>query len=373
MSRRTPPLHAVILAGGAGERFWPASRRRRPKPLLEIIGNQTLLEATLGRARRLGGEDRVWIVCGKEHARAMRGASGLPSSRVLVEPERRNTAMAIAWAALHIEAEDPGAVMVVLPADHHVPDTRAFCADIRVAARAARDAGVLVTLGVNPTRPDTGYGYIQKGRPAGPDFPRLNCVKRFVEKPDRATARRYLSQGEFRWNAGIFVWTASRLLEEIEVCAPELHRALTPLRKAPTGRNRKSVEAAYQNAPSVSIDVAVMERSRRVWTLSVDFAWSDVGTWASLAEELEAGCGSRERDGENSARDGNWVIDGDVLLDDSPGNLVWGGGRLIAMLGVEGLVVVDTKDVILITKLDRSQDVRSLVDLLKKQGRHELT
>jgi mannose-1-phosphate guanylyltransferase/mannose-6-phosphate isomerase len=373
MSRRKSPLHVVILAGGAGERFWPASRRCRPKPFLEVIGNQSLLDATLDRARRLGGEDRVWIVCGKEHARAVRKASGLKPSRVLVEPERCNTAMAVAWAALRIEAEDPRGVMVVLPADHHVPDAKAFCADMRLAARAARDAGVLVTLGVNPTRPDTGYGYIQAGRAVGPDFPRLLQVRRFVEKPDAATARRYLRQGSFRWNAGIFAWAAQTLLGEIEVCAPDLHRALEPLRKVPTGRNRKCVEAAYRSAPSISVDVAVMERSRKVWTLPVDFAWSDVGTWASLTEEFDAGRSGRGRDGESSAEDGNWVIEGDVLLDDALGNLIWGGERLVAMLGVEGLVVVDTKDVIMITKLDRSQDVRRLVDLLKRQGRHELT
>jgi mannose-1-phosphate guanylyltransferase/mannose-6-phosphate isomerase len=370
---RAPAIHAVVLAGGAGERFWPASRRHWPKPLLEVIGERSLLEATLERARRIGGRDRVWIVCGKEHARVVRDASGLPSSRVLVEPERRNTSAAVAWAALRIAGEDPDAVLAVLPADHHVPDPKAFCADVRLAARAARDAGVLVTLGVNPTRPDTGYGYIQIGRPVGPDFPRLHRVRRFVEKPDGATARRYLRQGSYRWNAGVFVWTARALLGEIEICAPDLHRALAPLRKSPKGRNRKSVEAVYRRVPSAPIDVAVMERSRRVWTLPVDFAWSDVGTWASLAEELATEVSGRSRDGAKSVEDGNWVIEGDVLVDDARRNLIWGGTRLVAALGVEDLVVIDTEDVILITKLDRSSDVRHLVGSLKKQGRHDLT
>src|SRR5262245_60573259 len=175
-------LHAVILAGGAGERFWPASRFRRPKPFLNVIGGRTLLEATCLRARRVAGAERVWVVCGREHAAAIRRATGLPASRVLVEPERRNTAAAIAFAALRIARSDPDAVLAVLPADHHIPDTAAFASDIRRAARAAARAGALVTLGVRPTRPETGYGYIDIGAPAGRAYPRLHRVRQFVEK-----------------------------------------------------------------------------------------------------------------------------------------------------------------------------------------------
>jgi len=373
--RKAPTIHAVILAGGAGERFWPASRSHYPKPLLKVVGGKSLLEATLDRARALTAGDRTWIVCGNEHAKQMRAASGLPASRVLVEPARRNTAMAAAWATLRIQAEDPDAVVCILPADHHIPDRRAFVAALRKAARAARDAEVLITLGVEPTRPDTGYGYIQVGAAADGQFPGLFDVKRFVEKPDASRARRYLRQGGYLWNAGVFLWSAESLLREIEACAPDLHRALAPLRRSPSGRNRKAVEAAYRRAPSVPIDVAVMEVSDRVWTLPVDFAWSDVGTWASLAVELGVErsenprrCGKLAQPG-----DGNRVIAGDVLVEDASCNLIWGGDRLVALLGVEDLAVVDTDDVILITKLDRSSDVRSLVALLKSRGRDALT
>jgi mannose-1-phosphate guanylyltransferase len=365
-----PRIHAVILAGGAGERFWPASRRSHPKPFLKVVGGQSLLDATLARARRFAEEGDVWVVCGNEHAGALRRATGLPPSRVLVEPHRRNTAMAVAWAAERIAAEDPGAVMAVLPADHHIPDARRFAADIRRAARAARDAEVLVTLGVEPTRPDTGYGYIAVGDEAGSRFPRLHRVERFEEKPDLATAERYLSQGGFLWNAGVFVWLASVFLEEVETCAGELHRALGPLREKPKGRNRSAVEAAYRRAPSLPVDVAVMEPSRRVWTLPVSFAWSDVGTWSSLAEELGVG----QRAGRAALeQDGNRVIEGEVLAEEAHGNLVWGGERLIALLGVEDLAIVDTEDVILITKLDRSPDVKRFVAVLKAKGREGLT
>lgn len=370
-----PPLHAVVLAGGAGERFWPASRTEHPKPLLRVVGGRSLLDATLLRAHRFARNDRVWVVCGKEHAAELRRASGLPASRVLVEPERRNTAMAAAWISQRIVAEDPDAVMAVLPADHHIPDARAFARDIRKAARAAHRARVLVTLGVTPTRADTGYGYIEVGKRAGANFAGLHEVKRFVEKPDTARARRYLRGGKHLWNAGVFVWSGQTLLDEIEVCEPALHAALAPLRKAPKGRNRKAVEAAYREAPSLPIDVAVMEKSRRVWTLPVDFAWSDVGTWASLAEELgvgapSAGSGVRKS---SAAQGSNRVIAGEVLLEDSRSNLVWGGKRLVALLGVEDLAVVDTEDVIFVTKLGAGSDVRRLVTAVRKRGRSDLT
>lgn len=385
MSRvRRPPVHAVILAGGAGERFWPASRRHHPKPFLRVVDGRSLLEATLARARRCAGRDRVWIVCGHEHARAIREASRLAPGHVLVEPARRNTAMAVAWAALRIAAEAPDAVMAVLSADHHIPDNRAFAAAIARAAAAAQGAGALVTLGVRPTRPETGYGYLRIGRAAGAAFPGLRVVARFVEKPDAERARRYLEQGGHLWNAGIFVWRAASLLEEIATCAPDLQRALAPLRKQPLGRNRSAVEAAYRRAPSLPIDVAVMERSRRVWTLPVDFAWSDVGTWSSLAQQLGVGLaaspvgeatGARARGRRRawSDSDGNRVIAGDVLFEEASSNLVWGGSRLVALLGVEGLAVIDSGDVILVTTLDRSPDVRRFVATLKAQRRGKHT
>jgi len=377
-----PSLHAVILAGGAGERFWPASRKKHPKPLMRVVGGQSLLEATLARARKFAGDDQVWIVCGKEHAKAIRDESGLPARRVLVEPLRRNTAMAVAWAAQRIEAEDSGSVMAILSADHHIPNAGAFASSIRRCARAASTAGVLLTLGIRPTRPDTGYGYIQQGAAAGTAFPGLHRVRRFVEKPDAKRAQRYLASGQYLWNAGVFIFAARTMLEEIEVCAPELHRSLAPLRAQPRGRNLRAVEAAYRRAPSVPLDVAVMEQSRKVWTLPVDFAWSDVGTWASLGEELGVGGlggksrsarGKRVVGGLAGADAGNRVVDGEVLFVESSSNLVWGGDRLVALLGVEGLAVIDTEDAILIADMDRSNEVRKLVAALVKAGRNDLT
>ena len=197
-----------------------------------------------------------------------------------------------------------------------------------------------------------------------------------MEKPNSDRALRFVQLGDYLWNAGVFVWSAKSLLKEVERHAPSLHRALAPLRKNPRGRNRSAVEAAYKKAPSLPIDVAVMEKSDQVWMIPVDFAWSDVGTWLSLAEEL--GVGSRSQPGQSAGRNrtdaqGNFLLDGDLLAEESRGNLVWGKDRLVALLGVNDLAVVDTDDVILITKLERSPDVRRLVAALKAKGRENLT
>ena len=359
---RAPRIHAVVLAGGAGERFWPASRSRHPKPFLEVVGGRSLLDATLMRAKRFARRDGVWVVCGHEHASAIRRASGLPASRVLVEPMRRNTAAAVAFAAARIRTEDPDAVMAVLPADHYIPDTRAFAADMRRAARAAHDAERLVTLGIEPTRPETGYGYIHRGAAVGRTHPGLHDVKRFVEKPSAAKARRFLQRGDHLWNAGIFLFSARVILEEVETHAPALSKALGPVLDAGKRLPRATLEKAFRAAPSLPIDIAVMERSDRVWTLPVRWHWSDVGTWESLGAELGVAPGRSQ------------VVSGSLVYDDAGGNLVWGRDeRPIALLGVEGVAVVDTGDALLVTRLDRSNDVRDIVKALKAKGRPDVT
>ena len=361
MARIGDSLHAVIIAGGAGERFWPASRQAHPKPLLRFIDGRSLLEAVLSRSRRFADVERTWVVCNRKHAKAVRAETGLPASRVLAEPMRRNTAMAVAYAAARIRSHDPSAVMVTLPADHVIPDERAFGAAIRKAGRAARDSEVLVTLGVKPKCPATGLGYIQLGPAVGPKAPGLHRVRRFVEKPDTKTARRYLRSGNYLWNAGVFVWSVRAILEEIEAFAPDIHRALSPLRN--TGR-RPTADALlriYRRVPSVSIDVAVLENSRRVWTLPVGFHWNDVGTWASLAEELGVQPGRSK------------TVMGELVECESDANLVWSQGRTIALLGVEGLVVIDTPDAVLVARLDQSSGMRKVVAKLKASGRTDIT
>lgn len=351
----------MILAGGAGERFWPASRSAAPKPFLRVVGGRTLLDATAARARRVATKDGLWVVCGGEHAKRIRAATKLPTSRVLVEPERRNTAAAVALAALRIGAIDPEAVMLVLPADHHIPDVAAFAADVQRAARAAAEEQVLVTLGVRPTRPETGYGYIQVGAAAGKGHAGMHRVKRFVEKPTAARARSYVKRGGHLWNAGIFVWSVRAILEEIEAYMPDLAAALAPLgaKRPPTAA---ALARAYRAAPSAPIDTGVMERSQRVWTLPVRWRWSDVGTWESLAQELGVAVGESR------------AVEGELVFDDCGGNLIWGQpGRPVALLGVEGMAVVDTGDALLVARLDRSNEVRDVVAALKRAGRSDVT
>jgi len=318
-----------------------------------------MMEATVRRAQRFA--EHVWVVCGREHARIVMRVTGIPRHRVILEPERRNTAMAAGLAALRIAAEAPDAVLAVLPADHRIPDAAAFARAMRRAAAAADRADVLVTLGVEPTRAETGFGYIRVGQDAPPGFPGLHHVRRFVEKPTAARARGFLRRGGFLWNAGIFVWGVRTILEEIETHAPEVHRALAPVRRTPAGRGAPAaIRAAYRRAPSLPVDVAVLERSRRVWVVPVGFRWSDVGTWQSLAEELGVAAG------------GNRVLGGDVVIQGASGNLVWGDRRTIALVGVENLAVVDTGDALLVADLDHSADVRRVVQQLRARRRDDL-
>jgi mannose-1-phosphate guanylyltransferase/mannose-6-phosphate isomerase len=356
-----PAVHAVVLAGGAGTRFWPLSREQKPKPLLQLAGQGSLLRQTLARAGHVAAPQDTWLVCGESHAAGMRRESGLAPGRVLVEPRMRNTAAAICLAATRIAAQDPEALMVVLPADHRIPDTRSFARAIRRAARAAAAAEALVTVGIQPTRPETGYGYIRLGR-AEPSHEGLYRVSRFVEKPTAPRARRLLAAEGTFWNAGIFVWRAQTILDELAKHAPRVFRAFAPVRAVlPGGRGlRDAVQRAYRRVPSVAIDRAVLERSSKVWCLPVEFSWSDVGTWRTLAEDLGVSPNVTK------------VISGEALLSDAKGNLVYGSDRPIVLLGVEGLAVIDAGDAVLVADLERSGEVRQLVDRLRKTGRDDL-
>jgi len=364
MIRARPPVHAVVLAGGAGTRFWPLSREARPKPLLRVAGERSLLADAVARARRVAGARNVWLVCGREHAELIRREAGIARERTLVEPRMRNTAGAIALAALRIASEAADAVMVVLPADHRVPRAAAFAAAVRRATRAAAREPVLITLGVRPTRPETGYGYIRLGAEAGPRHPGLHRVSRFVEKPDARRAERFLARGDHLWNSGMFVWRAAVLLAELARHAPEVARALAPVAKLgrrvrPNALSR-ALCAAYRRLPKAPIDTAVLERSENVWCLPVTFPWSDVGTWASLAQEVGV------------TPHVSSVISGTAWGFEAPGNLIAAGDRPIVLLGVQGLAVVDAGDALLVANLARSGDVRNVVASLRRRGRRDL-
>jgi mannose-1-phosphate guanylyltransferase len=339
------------MAGGSGTRFWPRSRVRVPKQLLPIASRRSLLADTIARLRPLVPLARTLVVTGASHAAAVRReARGLPRRNVLVEPQGRNTAAAIALAALRLAVDAPGAVMVVLPADHVITDGTAFRATLGHALDVAERTDMLVTLGVTPTHPETGFGYIQVG-PAldGPED--AHVVARFLEKPDHARATALLAQGDVLWNAGIFAWRVERILAELRRWVPDV---LEPLEHALRARGATALARAYRRIPAISIDTGVLERAEKVAVVRAAFPWSDVGSWAAVADLW------RDGDQPNAVR-------GPVVAVDSTGCVIDAGTRLVAVLGVRDLVVVDTPDAILVCPTTRAQDVRLVVDELRRR------
>jgi len=343
---------SVLLAGGVGSRFWPVSRASRPKQLLDLFGEGPMLRVTLERARPLAPPARTLVVTSQALAPAIRELlPEVPADNVLAEPVGRNTAPAIAWAALTALARDPDARLMVLPADHHIGDVAGFRA---TAARALDLAarGLIVTLGSPPTYPETGYGYIRRGAPLA-DAAAFQ-VERFVEKPDLAKAVSYLADGGYDWNAGMFFFGARRFLDELALHHPTLHAAMT---SAP------DVAAAYPGLPSISIDYAVMERSRHIVVLPGTFGWSDVGAWDALLPLAGAGEGGAPRESFHH---------GDVLELDGRGNVLFAEGGLVCTIGVSDVVVVHTPDATFVCPRAEAQRAKDAVSALAAAGRKEL-
>lgn len=349
-------VHAVIMAGGSGTRFWPLSRAARPKQLLALgPSDRSLLGATVDRLAPIIPQDRVVVVTNARIAEAVAAdLPGVPRTNVLAEPEGRNTAPCIGWAAVRALHADPDATLVVLPSDHHIEDEPRFLAVLERAIAAASD-GALVTCGIEPTRPETGYGYLEVGEPLAHGARR--CV-RFVEKPDRARAEEFLASGRYLWNSGLFVFRARAILDAIRTCLPELGDQLDQLAGAlRDGREADCIAELYPRMPSISIDHGVMERAADVAVVPGSFGWSDLGSYET-AWELSP-----------KDADGNSVRDDSGILVDARRNFVRAPeGKLVALIGVEDLVVVDTGDALLVMPRDRSQDVRKVVDALAARG-----
>jgi mannose-1-phosphate guanylyltransferase len=353
--------HAVILAGGSGTRFWPASRKARPKQLLPLgPGDAPLIAATVDRIRPLVGDERIVIATGRDLVAATRASlPTLPESAFLGEPRARNTAACIGWATAIVHRRDPEALVMVLPSDHHVADVAAFQRVVRIALDAAR-GGAIVTVGIEPTRPETGYGYIELGDEVSAGVRRGVS---FREKPDRPTAEGYVSSGRYVWNAGMFFFRASRMLEEIERHLPELASGVARIEAA--ARRGAAEEAAetvrvFETVPSVSIDVGVMEKVENLQVVPASVGWTDIGSWESAWE-----LGVKDAAGN--------ATHGQAVAVDATNNLFYdltgdGKGRLVAALGVHDLFVVQTDDAILVVPRDRSQDVRAIVAELEKRN-----
>ena len=339
------------MAGGAGTRFWPRSRVHAPKQLLTLGGRRSLLQETVARVSPPIRRDRVLVVSARAHARAVaRQLPGLGRRAVLVEPEGRNTAAAIGLAALRVARHAPEAVLAVLPADHVIDDLPAFRRDLALALDVAERTAALVTIGVPPTHAETGYGYIRLGEPLAGTRGRGAWAAAFIEKPGRARAEALIAGGDVLWNSGIFAWRASAILAALRAHLPEV---VGPLERA--GMSARALAAAYRRLPAVSIDCGVLERAERVATVRARFRWSDVGSWAAVAALW-------------SGRNGRSTLRGRAVSIDSPGCLIDSPERLVAVLGVEDLVVVDTPDAVLVCRKDRAQDVRLVVDELRRRG-----
>jgi mannose-1-phosphate guanylyltransferase len=341
----------VIMAGGSGTRFWPLSRKARPKQFLPLTGAKAMIVETFDRMQGLAPLSDSFVVCGALHAGpAAKLLKGLPKENVLVEPEARNTAPAIALACAHVAARNPQGVMVVMPSDQHVADPLAFRLALKSAIDVAR-SGQIVTLGIKPTRPETGYGYIQLGAPLQPPAAR---VHRFVEKPDLETAQRYLATGDYLWNAGIFVFRVDVMLAAFAELMPDLAKALDGLRPA-IGKKKKyaaALEKYFPKMPATSIDYGVAEKASNIAVVRADCGWSDVGSFSALPElrPLDA--------------HGN-VVEGNAFVIDSMRSVVIAGKRPLAVVGMKDVVVIDAGDAMLVLPKDKAQDVRKVVEALK--------
>ncbi len=358
MSAPTPVV-PIILSGGFGTRLWPASRKRRPKHLLPLRDERTMFRITLERTRGLAGVAAPLIACNEDHRPGIQRdlhRAGYDDATIVLEPVGRNTAPAVAAAALHLAARHGEAVMLVLPADHVVADEEAFARAVSVAVPQA-EKGRLVTFGIVPSFPATGYGYIQTGDRLTPS---VRTVRRFVEKPRRSTAARYLRTGGYLWNSGMFVFTAAAVLEELERYAPTVLAACRQAVERAESRNGLILldEEAFAGSPAISIDYAVMEKTTRAAVVPLDAGWSDVGDWAALWDLADHDA------------DGN-TIGGDVIAIGARNSLLRSTGRLLGVVGVEGLVVVEAADAVLVAARDRAQDVKALVERLQSEGRPE--
>ena len=353
-------VYAVILAGGSGSRLWPLSRQHLPKQFLALDGDASLLQTTINRLSPVIGTKNVLIVTQESHAKGEAYHALLPYQS-LFEPVGRNTAPAIALAAAQLMTDGTDPIMVVLPADHVIQDAEEFRACLQRAIAVA-ETGKLVTFGIQPTRPDTGFGYI-KTRPDSSLLDPQSCVyevERFTEKPDHATAEKFLAAGGYFWNSGMFVWRASVIMAEIKLHLPEVYQVVQTIiaESRTVGNFQQAVDKYFAAMPSISIDYGVLEKSSRVSLIPCDVGWNDVGSWQAVHEI--------------SAKDENGnALQGNVIAIDCKNSLIRSEKRLVAAIGMEDICVVETADAILISRNDQTQRVREVVDTLQERGASE--
>lgn len=354
MSKKNPNHYVVIMAGGIGSRFWPMSRTPHPKQFLDILGTgKSLLQQTWDRSKKIVPKENIFIVTNAEYRGLVKDQlKGIKPSQILLEPARRNTAPCIAYAAFRIKAQNPDACMVVAPSDHLILKEKEYSDLIRKALSEVEQKDALITLGITPTRPDTGYGYIQFEN-CGLDG--VCNVKTFTEKPDLEMAKELVASGEFLWNAGIFVWSVNGIMKAFEELMPEMYQLFKEGEDVfATKEEKKFIDVAYTQCKSISIDYGVMEKAKNVYTLAADIGWSDLGTWGSLYSYSD-----KDEEGH--------VIQGrNVLTYDSKNCIVnVPKNKLVVLQGMEDMIVVENDDILLVCKQEDEQQIKRIVNDVK--------
>lgn len=356
---RKPDIHAVIMAGGSGTRFWPFSRRKTPKQFLPIVSDRTMVEETARRIRPLVPNGRIYTVANGAQTRILRRLlSGVPAKNLLVEPKGKNTAPSLIMATAWVYLKNPEGIVVVLPSDHLITDNATFLKKIAAAAAAARGEDALITFGIPPTFPSTGFGYIhfrKEGVRTYTGEPFFE-VKAFKEKPSHEIAEGFLRSGDYFWNSGMFIWRASVFARKLERFAPDFFPYWRRMLEALKAGSRGRLAAIFEEIPALSIDYTLMEKAGGVMVSEGSFGWSDVGAWSSLVELWP-------RDGTGNA------VKGDFVVLDSRNVLCYNPKKLTALVGLQDLIIVNTKDALLVCRMDLDQKVKEVLEILKKNGK----
>ncbi|HKB87126.1 MAG TPA: mannose-1-phosphate guanylyltransferase [Ignavibacteriaceae bacterium] len=345
-------LFAVIMAGGIGSRFWPRSKKKTPKQLLNIFGPNTMIQETVRRLNGIVPEENIFIITNKvQRDEIVRQLPGIPEENIIEEPFGRNTAACVGLASVVVKAKCTDAVTLILPADHIIKDIEDFHKTLREAADFADKSKGLVTIGIKPTRPETGYGYIQMEENQVADH--VHKVYTFAEKPNYATAVRFLESGDFYWNSGMFIWHVDAILNEIEKYMPDLHEGLTELKPAISNPDFYDALAnVYGKLRNISIDYGIMEKSQNVYLIKGEFSWSDVGSWEEVYQLT------------NKDENGNALV-GHVFTEMTVDSYIYSPDKFTSVIGVDNLIIINTDNALLVCRRDKSQDVKKIVDHLK--------
>ena len=350
--------YALIMCGGSGSRFWPKSRKAYPKQFLNPLGSDTMIQSTFSRISNLIPIENIYVVTNKNYVDIiLRQLPELKADNLIVEPMQKETATCIGHSAVRLMKKDPEAVMIVLPSDHHIENEKEFISTLQQGMLIAETSKSLITIGVKPTRPETAYGYIQTGKKVDGEWPiDTYKVKRFTEKPNKEKALEFIEKGRYLWNSGMFIWKASSLIKQYKKHLPDVYESLKKIRDGLGSDNETSViEAEYEKIEGISIDYGIMEKSKDVCVMECNFKWDDIGNWTAMERYMDKD-------------DWGNQIKGKFIHMDARDCIVCGEKRLIAAIGINDLVIVDTDDVLLICRRERDQDIKELLNKLSENG-----